>query len=88
MKVKHEMSTKDLGFTWKDKVTNFDVLSRTSFIYFTMLSQRRLGWLGHVQRMEKGRLPKDLLYGNLELGKRQQGHPYLRYKDSCLRDLQ
>ena len=87
MKVKHEMSTKDLDFTWKEKVTNFDVLSRTSFSFFTMLSQRHLGWPGHVRRMEKGRLPENLLYGKLELGKRQQGHPYLRYKDSSLRDL-
>ena len=52
-----------------------------------MLSQRHLRWLGHVERMEKGRLPKDLLYGQLELGKRQEGHPRRWYKDSRKRDL-
>ena len=38
-----------LCLTWKDKVTNFDDLSKTkSFNIFAMLSQRRLLWLGHA----------------------------------------
>ena len=32
---------------------------------FTMVSQRRLRWLGHVRRMEDGRIPKDIFYGEL-----------------------
>ena len=53
-----------------------------------MLCERRLRWLDHVHRMEKGRIPKDLLYGQLERGSRPRGRPYLRSRDSCKRDLQ
>ena len=52
-----------------------------------MLSERRLRWLGHVRRMDKGRIPKDLLYGQLEQGSRPTGRPHLRYRDACKRDL-
>ena len=77
-----------LGIKWQDKVTNSSVLSRakTPTIY-TLLSQRRLRWLGHVHRMEDGRIPKDLLYGELVCGKRTVGRPHLRYKDVCKRDM-
>ena len=54
---------------------------------FTLLRQRRLRWLGHVHRMEDGRIPKDLLYGELESGSRPVGRPKLRFKDVCKRDM-
>ena len=53
-----------------------------------MLRQRRLRWLGHVRRMEDGRIPKYILYGELALGRRTTGRPHLRYKDVCLRDYE
>ncbi|KAK7095695.1 hypothetical protein V1264_005069 [Littorina saxatilis] len=37
--------------------------------------------------MEDGRIPKDLLYGELASGKRAQGRPQLRYRDVCKRDM-
>ncbi|CAH1226359.1 CD209 [Branchiostoma lanceolatum] len=77
-----------LGISWKDKVTNTEVLSRAGLpTLFTLLRQRRLRWLGHVRRMEDGRIPKDLLYGELISGKRRTGRPQLRFKDVCKRDL-
>ena len=54
---------------------------------YTLLRQRRLRWLGHVHRMEDGRIPKDLLYGELEIGERARGRPLLRYRDVCKRDM-
>ena len=54
---------------------------------FALLSQRRLRWLGHVCRMEDGRIPKDILYGELATGSRPAGRPVLRYKDVCKRDM-
>ena len=34
---------------------------------------REAAWLGHVTRMKDGRIPKDLLYGELATGKRPTG---------------
>lgn len=48
-----------------------------------MLSQQRLPSPGHVRRMEKDRLLKDLFYSQLDLCKRQQSLPHLRYNNSC-----
>ena len=45
-------------------------------------------WLGHVTRMKGGRIPKNLLYGELATVKRPTGRPQLRFKDVCKRDLQ
>ena len=40
-----------------------------------------------MHRMEDGRIPKDLLYGELESGSRPVGRPKLRLKDVCKRDM-
>ena len=37
--------------------------------------------------MEDGRIPKDILYDELALGRRTTGRPHLRYKDVCVRDV-
>ena len=52
-----------------------------------IICERRLRWLGHVRRMDKGRIPKDLLYGELAEGTRPVGRPRLRFKDVCKRDM-
>ena len=78
-----------LGITWQDKVTNKVVLEKAGIpSLYTLLKQRRMRWLGHVTRMKDGRIPKDLLYGELATGKRPTGRPQLRFKDVCKRDLQ
>ena len=51
---------------------------------FTLLSQRRLRWLGHASRMEDGRIAKDIFY---DAGPRPAGRSSLRFKDVCKRDL-
>ena len=77
-----------LNITWQDKVPNNTVLERAGCTsMFTLLKQRRRRWLGHVVRMDDGRNPKDLLYGELVHGKRPTGRPQLRFKDLCKRDL-
>ena len=47
---------------------------------FVMKCQFR--WVGHMSRMPNDRIPKQLLFGQLEQGHRHQGCPKLRYKDS------
>ena len=37
--------------------------------------------------MEDGRIPQDILYGELALGRRTTGRPHLRYKNVCIRDM-
>ena len=77
-----------LSIWWTDKVSNNEVLERADIpSMFTLLRQRRLRWLGHVHRKEDGRIPKDLLYGELESGSRPVGRPKLRFKDVCKRDM-
>ena len=77
-----------LVISWQDKVTNADVLSRAGLpTMYTLLRQRRLRWVCHVRRMEDGRIPKDIIYGEQALGRRTTGRPHLRYKDVCIRDM-
>ena len=37
--------------------------------------------------MEDGHIPKDILYGELAVGRRTTDRPHLRYKDVCIRDM-
>lgn len=77
-----------LGITWRDHIPNTEVLRRTKALsLYSTMAKRRLRWLGHVRRMDDGRIPKDLLYGELEQGKRKTGRPLLRFSDTCKRDM-
>ena len=40
-----------------------------------------------MRREDDGRIPKDILYGELPSGKRSTGRPKLRYEDVCKRDI-
>ena len=51
-----------LEISWQDKEPDTEVLSRAGLpSMFTLLRHHRLRWLGHVHRMEEGRIPKDVL---------------------------
>ena len=77
-----------LGITWQDRVSNTKVLAQARIpSMFGLLSKRRLRWLGHVNRIQNGRTPKDILFGELATGSRSTGRPLLRFKDVCKRDL-
>eukprot|EP00795_Rhopilema_esculentum_P017617 gene17618-9257_t len=55
-----------LGIHWEDRIHSTEVLKRANSTSIqSMLSHRRLRWLGHVKRMEIDRIPKQLLYGKL-----------------------
>ena len=77
-----------LGVSWRDHVPNSTILHLTgSYDLTTIIRQRRLRWLGHVHRMEDGRLPKDILYGEFYNAPPRTGRPKLRYKDVIKRDM-
>ena len=66
-------------------ISDLEVLERSgSRSIESMILQRRLRWGGHVVRMSDERLPKQLLYGELEEGRRPAHKPKLRFKD-CLK---
>ena len=48
----------------------------------TLLKLAQLRWIGHVTRMPDKRLPKKILYGEPEVGKRSHGGQKKRYKDT------
>ena len=77
-----------LGIRWQDRVTNLEVLNRAnSSSIESRLIKAQLRWVGHVIRMGEDRLPRILLYGELQDGKRNQGRPRKRYKDHLKENL-
>jgi len=48
---------------------------------------QRVSWLGHLERMEEGRMPKKIFIQELE-GTRRRGSPRKRWKEEAERDLQ
>ncbi|XP_060794630.1 uncharacterized protein LOC132897202 isoform X2 [Neoarius graeffei] len=72
-----------MGVTWKDKITNVDILNRADLPSMVdILIEKGLRWLGHVHRMGNERLPRQLLYSQLCEGMRNHGQPKLRFKDA------
>ena len=53
--------------------------------YSSELAQ--LKWTGHVTRMPDERLPKKILYGELQVGKRSHSGQKKRYKDTLKASL-
>lgn len=77
-----------LNIHWQERIPDVEVLQRAGLkSMVSILRERRLRWLGHVRRMDPGRIPKDLLYGELVEGSRPTGRPRLRYKDVCKKDM-
>ena len=48
---------------------------------------KRLKWLGHIERMDDQRVPKQVLYGESVMGKKKFGRPKLRYIDQIKSDM-
>jgi hypothetical protein len=48
---------------------------------------QRISWLGHLERMEKNRMPKIIFSEELD-GPRRRGLPRKRWKEEVERDLQ
>ena len=69
---------------WQDKIPDTEVLKRSGLTYLgTMITQKRLRWLGHVKWMDDSHTPKTILFSEACDGSRKQGRPLLRYHDNC-----
>ena len=74
---------KILGIQWEDRVTNQEVLRRSSLSGIeALVMAAQLRWSGHVMRLEEDRLPKQIFCSELVHGKRQPGGQKKRYKDA------
>jgi len=51
------------------------------------IKEQRISWLGHLERMEEDRMPKEIFTQELE-GTRRRGRPRKRWKEEVERDLQ
>ena len=77
-----------LDITWQQQIPDTEVLEKAKIpSMFAILRQRRLRWLGHVNRMPPSRLPRMMLFSELASGTRTPGRPLLRFKDVCKSDL-
>ena len=65
---------KILKIRWQDKIPYTEVLKKAKMqSVHTLLKLAQLRWTGHVTRMPYARLPKKVLYDELQEGKRSQG---------------
>ena len=72
-----------LKIKWQDRIPDTEVLKRTGMQSVdTLLKLAQLRRTGHVTRMPDERLPKKILYGELQVGKRSHGGQKKRYKDT------
>lgn len=70
---------------WHEHVSNATVLERAKCKPIEeLISQAQMRWVGHTVRMKENRLPKVLLYSELERGFRHRGCPKKRFKD-CIK---
>ena len=71
---------KILKIRWQDKIPDTEVLKKAKMqSVHTLLKLAQLRWTGHVTRMPDVRLPKKVLCGELQEGKRSQGGQKKRY---------
>ena len=78
--------------TYKDQMARQDsrhrILKRAGMqSVHTHLKLAQVRWTGHVTRMPGERLPKKILYGELQVGKRSHDGQKKRYKDTLKASL-
>ena len=77
-----------LKIKWQDRIPDTEVLKKAGMqSIHTLLKLPQLRWTGHVIRMPNERLPKKILYGELEMDKRYHGGQKKRYKDTLKASL-
>ena len=78
-----------LKIKWQDRIPDTEVLKRARMqSIHTLLKLAQIRWTGHVTRMPEERLPKKILYGELEMGKRSHGSQKKRHHQSLPQGFQ
>ena len=75
-----------LKIKWQDRIPDTEVLKKAG-MQSTLLKLAQLRWTGQVTRMHEERLPKKILSGKLQMGKRSHGGQRKRYKDTLKASL-
>ena len=71
-----------LNIRWQYRVTNLEVLDRADTTDIeAMILKEQLHWTEHVIWMDASRMPKQLLFGKLTQGNRNQGRPQKYHKE-------
>ena len=74
-----------LNIKWESRTPDTDVLvSAKCLSVEALLISHQMRWTGHIIRMEDHRIPKQIFYGELCIGKRPQHKPKKRFKD-CIK---
>ena len=77
-----------LKIKWQDRIPDTDILKRAGMqSIHSLLKLTHLRRTGHVTRMPDERLPKKILCGDLQVGKRSHGGRKKRYKDTLKASL-
>ena len=75
-------------YSLKDKISNVELFNKCQIGGIeTFLIKSQLRWAGHVLRMDDERIPKVLMYSQLDQGHGNVGRPWLRYKDKLKSNL-
>ena len=78
-----QAALENLKIKWQDRIPDTEVLKRAGMqSVHTLLKLAQLRWTGHDTRMPEEHLPKKILYGELEMGKRSHGGQKKQYKDT------
>ena len=73
---------------WQDRIPDTEVLKMTGMqSAHTLLKLPQFRWTDHITKMPDERLPKKILYGELQIGKRSHDGPKKRYKDTLKTSL-
>ena len=73
---------KILGFHGWNKVPHVEIRRRANVHCMEhLVMQRQLRWVGHIIRMQSNRLPRRVLYSELQLGQRAVGGQKKRFSD-------
>ena len=79
---------KIMKISWKDKVTNEEVRRKANIPPVTqIIRKQRLSWFGHVIRMDRDRLAKNIINWEPPYSEAKRGRPQTSWKDTIKRDL-